>query len=195
MSDLRIWLPIALFSLYLAGRWLYERRRPGARVTLPAGQVITLGLIFAGLIGLVAGGSLIGAALRTDEGGVLAILVGVTVAGFSLLRPSWLWEFARVPLFRFDSDSVSLRYFLSDTVAFFLYLVLGLALVSVGGIRIRLRANDIARCSALYSAAAYSHGRARVIQLVPRPKMPSILQVLDDYRPVTCGRLHEQRAF
>src|SRR6266550_6216055 len=159
MSDFRIWLPIGLLSLYLAGRWLYDRRRPDARVTLPTGQVITLGLIFAGLIGLVAGGFRIGGALRTDEGGVFAILVGLTVAGFSVLHPSWLWEYARVPLLRLDSDRVSLRYLLSDAVAFLLYLVLGLALVAVGAIRLCLRANDIAHCSALYSAVTDSHGR------------------------------------
>jgi len=195
MSNLRIWLPIGLFSLYLASHWLYERRRPSTRITLPASQVITFGLMVAWLIGLVTAAFLIGGALKTDEGGVLSILVGLTLVAFSFLHPTWLWELAKVPLFRLDSESVSFRYLLSDIGAFVLYLVLGIGLITVGGIRIRLRADDIARCSALYTAATDSHARARVIQLVPRPTMGSILQVLDDYRPLTCGRYREQGAF
>src|ERR1043166_8639892 len=114
MSNLRIWLPIGFFCLYLPSHSLFERRRPNPRITLPTSQVITFGLMVAWLIGLVTAAFLIGGALKTDEGGVLSILVGLTLVAFSFLHPTWLWELAKVPLFRLDSESVSFRYLLSD---------------------------------------------------------------------------------
>jgi len=88
------------------------------------------------------------------------------------------------------------RVSLGDRLASVFYLLAGLGLAGTGGVRFRMWAEDVAMCRSALAAATNAHGRMKVLyKVVPRPKMPGILQLLDRWDPLTCERYRERGAF
>jgi len=164
-----------------------SHRRPaafGGYFSTPVNP-IPLAATASAIIATVVGSIWIAAQLHTDDGGILQLVVGLAIALTVLTHPSsfrdeWLW---------------SVRGVFVGKVVFFATVLAGMLLASTGVIRVKLRAHDVATCAAVLLSADDVHQRATALRVVPRSHMPGALQILADWRPETCGRLHESGAF
>jgi hypothetical protein len=151
---------------------------------VPPSHIRSFGLLYAGLIGVVAAAFWLAYHKGLDLVGLMAAGYGILLLVFTLGRSWAFWNHYTVLWWR---DLVG------DKWARVAFVVLGVGFLAVGAVDIHLGLDEVARCQQLLVAATNSHQRVAILYAHPGPARTGAQDPLGLHeKPLNCEGYRER---